>query len=130
MQKSAVCTEQMGESRHATAEDYPSEDSLGSADEASLAESCTQLAVAPEDDRVSQPTHRARILFVDDDPGLRRSLGRELRAAGYYVDIAASGGEAVDYVDQNTYDVVLSDIRMPEMDGIQLLTTCRCRSYS
>jgi EAL domain-containing protein (putative c-di-GMP-specific phosphodiesterase class I)/CheY-like chemotaxis protein len=81
--------------------------------------------VSSDDEFAARPSHRARVLFVDDDPELRRSMGRELRAAGYYVDIAASGAEAVEYVDQNGYDVVLSDIGMPEMDGIQLLREVR-----
>lgn len=115
----------MGDSRHSTAEQYPDKDSSDAESAPTQADSCTKLAITFDDNRLSQPTHRARVLLVDDDAALRRSLGRELRAAGYYVDIARSGSEAVDYVDQNSYDVVLSDILMPEMDGIQLLREVR-----
>ena len=115
----------MGDSRHSTAEQYPDSDSSEPESASAQADSCTKLAITSDDNRLSRPTHRARVLLVDDDAALRRSLGRELRAAGYYVDIVASGRQAVDYVDQHGYDVVLSDIMMPEMDGIQLLREVR-----
>jgi EAL domain-containing protein (putative c-di-GMP-specific phosphodiesterase class I) len=65
------------------------------------------------------------LLLVDDDPEVRRSLGRQLRALGYYVDVAGGGAEAVHYIDQTSYDVILSDIVMPSMDGIALLREVR-----
>lgn len=82
-------------------------------------ESCTQIRAS------TRSSHRARLLLVDDDPEVRRSLARQLRQQGYYVDVAASGQEAVDYVDQTSYDVVVSDVRMPSMDGIELLQVVR-----
>ena len=88
------------------------------------ADSCTQLVVvSPPANTVA--SHRARVLLVDDDAAIRRSLSRDLRAWGYYVDVASCGEEAVDYVCQTGYDVVLSDIRMPGMDGIELLREIR-----
>lgn len=65
------------------------------------------------------------MLLVDDDPDVRQILARQLRHQGYYVDVAASGQEAVDYVDQTSYDVIVSDVRMPSMDGIELLKVVR-----
>jgi EAL domain-containing protein (putative c-di-GMP-specific phosphodiesterase class I) len=64
-------------------------------------------------------------LLVDDDADVRLLLARQLRQQGYYVDVAASGREAVDYVDQNSYDVIVTDVRMPSMDGIELLRVVR-----
>jgi len=87
------------------------------------AESCTQIRTNAT--LAKGASHRARLLLVDDDPELRRSLARQLRQQGYYVDVAASGHEAVDYVDQTSYDVVVSDVRMPTMDGIELLQVIR-----
>lgn len=84
-------------------------------------ESCTKIRANPT--RAS--SHRARLLVVDDDPGVRQLLARQLRQQGYYVDVAASGPEAVEYVDQNSYDVIVSDVRMPIMDGIELLKVVR-----
>lgn len=87
-------------------------------------ESCTQRR-SPRFGRAPRAAHRARLLVVDDDAEVRRSLARQLRATGYYVDVAPGGREAIDYVDQTSYDVVLSDIRMPTMDGIELLQVIR-----
>ncbi len=111
----------MSNSRQAAASSAP--DPVFSVPNESLerADSCTQLVVPGSQDTV----HRARLLLVDDDAEVRRALGRLLRGQGYYVDSAAGGSEAVDYVDQNSYDVVVSDIRMPGMDGIQLLREIR-----
>lgn len=86
-------------------------------------ESCTQIRASAT--LAKGASHRARLLLVDDDPEVRRSLARQLRQQGYYVDVAASGHEAVDYVDQTSYDVVVSDVRMPSMDGIELLQVVR-----
>ena len=82
-------------------------------------DSCTKIRAS------TGASHRARLLLVDDDPGVRQTLARQLRHQGYYVDVAASGQEAVDYVDQTSYDVIVSDVRMPSMDGIELLQVVR-----
>lgn len=86
-------------------------------------DSCTKIRATAA--RVTGASHRARLLLVDDDPGVRQILARQLRNQGYYVDVAASGQEAVDYVDQTSYDVIVSDVRMPSMDGIELLKVVR-----
>lgn len=67
----------------------------------------------------------SRILLVDDDPALLRSYGRLLRSAGYDVSTATNGRDAVDQVDADKFDVIISDIAMPNMDGIQLLRQVR-----
>jgi len=86
-------------------------------------DSCTKIRASAT--LAARSSHRARLLLVDDDAGVRQSLARQLRHQGYYVDVAASGQEAVDYVDQTSYDVILSDVRMPRMDGIELLKVVR-----
>ena len=66
-----------------------------------------------------------RVLIVDDDPGLRAVSADILRDAGLEVDTAASGAEAVAKLNPARYDVILSDVSMPGMDGIDLLKRVR-----
>lgn len=68
---------------------------------------------------------RPRILVVDDDPQLLRVYERILRSAGFDVDRAADGKTAAAAVRNGRYDVVLSDIDMPGLDGIGLLRAVR-----
>ena len=62
-----------------------------------------------------------RILIADDEEVLRKNLGEFLERAGYEVDAAADGEEALELVLAGDYSVLLTDIRMPRMDGISLL---------
>ncbi|MDD5537336.1 MAG: response regulator [Candidatus Omnitrophica bacterium] len=62
-----------------------------------------------------------RILLVDDTAAVRRILGAMLRIdGGFEVATAAGGAEALDILSKSTYDIVLVDINMPVMDGIEL----------
>jgi DNA-binding NtrC family response regulator len=70
-------------------------------------------------------THR--ILVVDDDPDLSTAFRRMLSHEGYDVDQALSGVEALDIIDRGGVDLILLDIHMPEMDGIEMLTRVRDR---
>lgn len=63
----------------------------------------------------------AHILVVDDEGANRYSVSKTLQRVGYVVNEAASGEEALDFVDGQEYDVVLSDIRMQGIDGVELL---------
>ncbi|MEO6239402.1 MAG: sigma-54 dependent transcriptional regulator, partial [Vicinamibacterales bacterium] len=67
----------------------------------------------------------ARILVIDDDPGVRDSMARMLRGAGFSVEIAASGEEGVAAAKGNVYDVILSDMRMPGISGLDVLQRLR-----
>ena len=62
-----------------------------------------------------------RILLVDDQPELRRIFRRTLVKLGHEVVEASNGRAAVQLVRQQHFDVVLSDVRMPDMDGVELL---------
>lgn len=62
-----------------------------------------------------------RILVVDDEPGIRDMLFLELDAQGYQVTTASNGAEAWDKIRQQNFDLVISDLKMPEMEGIGLL---------
>jgi EAL domain-containing protein (putative c-di-GMP-specific phosphodiesterase class I) len=68
---------------------------------------------------------RRRILLVDDQPSVLRSIGRLLSLRGFTVETASNGAEAIQKVAQGDFDVVISDIAMPEMDGISLLREIR-----
>src|SRR5262249_45168936 len=70
---------------------------------------------------------RGRILVVDDEPSLLEVVGAMLVEAGWQVDTARDGREALGFVDANRYDVVLSDIDMPGVTGVQLLREIRAR---
>ena len=59
-----------------------------------------------------------RALVVDDDRMLARTLGEILELKGWSVNVATSGAEAVNVVAREEFDVVLMDIRMPGMDGV------------
>ena len=61
------------------------------------------------------------ILIVDDEPLIRSSLGELLTISGYSVSTAANGKEALEILKDYTADVVIADMKMPVMDGIQLL---------
>jgi len=80
----------------------------------------------PSETRVAAP--KGRVLIVDDEPVQVRSIGRALRARGYEVNSAANGREASGLLAQDVFDVVLSDIAMPGMDGIALLQFVRERN--
>ena len=62
-----------------------------------------------------------KVLVVDDEENIRHMLATELRAEGYEVTRAASAEEAEGLLQSQQYDVMLSDIRMPRVDGLQLL---------
>lgn len=64
----------------------------------------------------------ARLLLVDDDPGLLKLLGMRLVSEGYSVVTAESGPEALRTLSRDKVDLVISDLRMDEMDGLQLFS--------
>ena len=61
------------------------------------------------------------ILVVDDDNAQRTILQKELEPEGYRVRLAESGSEALDLIRKEMIDLVVLDIMMPEMDGLELL---------
>jgi len=66
-----------------------------------------------------------RILLVDDEERFRVTLGKMLAAQGLEVLSLASGAAALEEINRQAYDVVLLDIRMPEMDGIETLAAIK-----
>ena len=67
----------------------------------------------------------ARILVVDDEPDIRRVVVIVLERAGHVVVTASDGAEAVDLHEHNEFDLIVSDLIMPVLDGIQLAKAVR-----
>jgi EAL domain-containing protein (putative c-di-GMP-specific phosphodiesterase class I) len=70
---------------------------------------------------------KARVLLVDDEPELLQAASRILRRAGYDVETCANGADALERMLKSNPDVIVSDINMPRMDGIELLRKVRER---
>ena len=70
-------------------------------------------------------SNQARILVIDDDENITKVVAAILRDKGYSVDIAGSGNEAIKKTQKNHYDLMLIDIRLPDMEGTELLTKIR-----
>ncbi len=65
-----------------------------------------------------------RILLAEDEEAMRSYLARALENAGYQVVAVDRGTEALPYLENEHFDLLLSDIVMPEMDGIELAQRC------
>lgn len=75
---------------------------------------------------MSQP--RAKILLVDDEPNVLFTAQEILRRENYAVDAVADGNSAVKAIESSSYDLVLTDLKMEGMDGLELLAHVRQRS--
>jgi len=73
--------------------------------------------VAPAAPAAAHPPRQGRVLVVDDDSELANVLAAALRAVGHEVEIAANGVDALAALERGRFDVVLSDVRMPKLDG-------------
>lgn len=71
-----------------------------------------------------------KILVVDDEEGIRNSLAAYLKMEDYEVDKAASGKEAVEKIRQSKFNIILLDINMPEMDGLDALKIIKSIDFS
>jgi two-component system response regulator HydG len=63
----------------------------------------------------------ARIIIVDDDENIRKTMKTILEYEGYIVDLAATGNEAIEMTQETAYNIALLDIRLPDMEGVELL---------
>ncbi len=70
-------------------------------------------------------TTRGRILVIDDEPGIREGCKRALTPQGFIVDVAQNGLEGLEKIKADGYDVILLDIMMPGVGGIELLSLIR-----
>jgi two-component system KDP operon response regulator KdpE len=79
------------------------------------------MTAADLEDAVAQ----ARVLVVDDEPQIRRALGVNLRARGFDVDLADTGERALDLAARHHPDVVVLDLGLPGMDGVEVIEGLR-----
>ena len=100
-------------------EEYASTDYIGGARMVDLSD------LGPEP---SDPLAGQRVLVVDDDRGVRESVAELLRSEGSVVETAEDGLRALERIEISPFDVVLSDVVMPQMDGYELFTECQRRS--
>jgi two-component system response regulator PilR (NtrC family) len=73
----------------------------------------------------AEPASRPRILVVDDEPSMREMLRIVLKRDGYDVVTAGTGREAVDALKRERVDLLLSDIRMPDLSGVEVLRAAK-----
>ncbi|WP_371877509.1 sigma-54-dependent transcriptional regulator [Thiovibrio frasassiensis] len=72
----------------------------------------------------------AKILVVDDEPSMREFLTILLNKSGYATRVAASGAEALGLLQQHSFDLIISDIRMPDLSGLALLENVKQQDLS
>ncbi|MEZ4273361.1 MAG: response regulator, partial [Myxococcota bacterium] len=65
------------------------------------------------------------ILLVDDEPSIRLTVADALLSAGHEVEVASNGQEAMTIMERRTFDLVVTDIRMPKLDGLSLFRQVR-----
>lgn len=73
-------------------------------------------------------TAGARVLIVDDEPAIRRALNANLTGHGFLVDTAGNGSEALSEYARNHPDIVLLDLVLPGMDGLQIIEWIRSQA--
>ncbi len=66
-----------------------------------------------------------RLLLIEDNNALRNAIGQFLREAGYIVDSATTGDEGLWAASENNYDLILLDLMLPELDGMEILRRLR-----
>jgi DNA-binding response OmpR family regulator len=77
---------------------------------------------------LSRPIFPARVLVVDDEPVPRMTVTRALNLMGYRADEAASGAEALRKLASHYYDLMLLDLRMPGLEGVEVMRQARSLS--
>jgi two-component system, NtrC family, response regulator PilR len=86
----------------------------------------TSAAQAPVDTRQEPASGaRPRLLIVDDEPSMRDMLRIVMRRDGYDVEVAANGKEAIEMLKRERIDLLLSDIRMPDVSGVDVLRAAK-----
>jgi two-component system, OmpR family, KDP operon response regulator KdpE len=73
-------------------------------------------------------THLPRILLVDDEVALQRTVGQLLRARGYEVDVAGTGADALELFDARTPDLIVLDLGLPDLEGTEVCRRVRAKS--
>lgn len=77
-----------------------------------------------------EPGGRPHVLVVDDDASLGRLVRAILRTGGYDVEVTSNGVDALALVDRESVDVIVLDLRMPQLDGPEFFRELRARGHS
>lgn len=85
---------------------------------------------SPEDKETTQEKTPVRLLVVDDEEIMREFLSEVLKDEGYTIQLARSGKEALKLMNASEYDIILTDIVMPELDGLGVVRATRDLPYS
>src|SRR5688572_22160459 len=70
---------------------------------------------------------RKKILLVEDDPTLSQAICGLLQTSGYKVSAVNNGAKALDQIDRRAYDLMLLDVGLPQVDGLEVLSRLRSR---
>jgi two-component system response regulator (stage 0 sporulation protein F) len=70
---------------------------------------------------------RQPILLVDDDPEFRKAMKKMFEKSGYNVTVAADGQEALEALSEESFDLIISDLRMPNLNGMELMEELKRR---
>ena len=84
-----------------------------------------RVVPAPSKTSTASPSSRPRILVVDDEAAIRELLARTLALAEYDVDVAPEGRTAVERLRGSSYDLLITDLRMPGVDGLSVIREAR-----
>lgn len=72
---------------------------------------------------------KPKVLLVDDEDALREAMARRLSRKGFFTETASDGDQALELFRQNPHDVVVLDIKMPGIDGIEVLRLIKKMDY-
>jgi DNA-binding response OmpR family regulator len=72
---------------------------------------------------------KARILYIEDYPVVQTMYVEALRSHGFTIDVAGDGKTALEQVAKNTYDIVLLDLLLPQVTGLEFLREFRAKNY-
>ncbi len=91
------------------------------ADASATSDSSSNDGGSPHQSNNSRP----RVLVVDDEPSIRDLLSKMLALVDYHVDVASDGQSALEHMRLGRYDLLITDLRMPGMDGISVIHAAR-----
>lgn len=69
------------------------------------------------------------MLVVDDEPGMRQMLEGTFRDRGFHVTTASNGSKAIEVIQEQPFDVIITDLKMPERDGLAVLRSARASAF-
>ena len=75
--------------------------------------------------KMQKNTKMSKLLIIDDERGIRNTLREVLADEGHEVDVAENGKQGLEMAQAKAYDLIFSDIKMPEMDGMELLSALK-----